>query len=442
MNIGLLDLLIIYSFPVLVLIFLAGAFLACLYMIVRFDLFRLDFSYDVLIGLKYRKKAFSPVNVALLLLFDNGMQATLLYRISRYLHLKGLGQAALVINKISKYITNMDISPSAKIGKGLSLWHGTSIIIAQFAEVGERCVVRQGVTVCGFGKVRVGNDVSFSHGAFAIEGNPDPIEIGDGSVIAANAVVTKSVPPNHIAAGVPAGTIIEKPGTQVEGVIFDMDRVLVDTDEAVFMTLQSMMKGLGRKPLARKRFERFRNMPVPLLLERLLQGPDLGIGGSLFLQRFQSLCEEQVHLREGTRETLVILKEMGIMMGAFSRLFGKCAERILKQNDLEGLVRVIKGFDELDEWKPHPRLLTEMMGAMGLRKENALYVGCSTLDLRTGNNAAIRVAVLPLGVEPKERLVRSVPRLVDNKVLDHIGQIPDYIREKQGGTLSSEAVCM
>jgi acetyltransferase-like isoleucine patch superfamily enzyme len=47
---------------------------------------------------------------------------------------------------------------------------------------------------------RIGNDVYIGHGAFIMAG----VNIGDGAVIGANAVVTRDVPPYAIAAGVPA----------------------------------------------------------------------------------------------------------------------------------------------------------------------------------------------------------------------------------------------
>lgn len=49
-------------------------------------------------------------------------------------------------------------------------------------------------------EIRIGNDVWIGAGATILPG----ISIGDGSIIAAGAVVTRSCPPNSILAGVPA----------------------------------------------------------------------------------------------------------------------------------------------------------------------------------------------------------------------------------------------
>ena len=50
------------------------------------------------------------------------------------------------------------------------------------------------------GKVIIGNDVLISLNAIVLEG----VQIGDGAVIAAGAVVTKNVQPYEIVGGVPA----------------------------------------------------------------------------------------------------------------------------------------------------------------------------------------------------------------------------------------------
>jgi acetyltransferase-like isoleucine patch superfamily enzyme len=51
--------------------------------------------------------------------------------------------------------------------------------------------------------VIIGNDVWIGAGAKILR----DVHIGDGAVIGANAVVTENIPPNAIAAGVPARII-------------------------------------------------------------------------------------------------------------------------------------------------------------------------------------------------------------------------------------------
>ena len=53
------------------------------------------------------------------------------------------------------------------------------------------------------GKVKIGNNVFIGHGAVILPG----ITIGDYSIIGVNAVVTRDIPPNTVAGGIPAKKI-------------------------------------------------------------------------------------------------------------------------------------------------------------------------------------------------------------------------------------------
>jgi len=88
------------------------------------------------------------------------------------------------------------------IGAGLYIQHGFSTIISA-KSIGENCWINQQVTI-GFTNLTdtptIGNGVRITAGA-KVFGN---ITIGDNSVIGANAVVFKNVPPNCTVVGVPA----------------------------------------------------------------------------------------------------------------------------------------------------------------------------------------------------------------------------------------------
>ncbi len=96
--------------------------------------------------------------------------------------------------------------PFNVFGPGLCIEHYGSIVVNSAVKVGENCRIHEGTTIGANGLYsnkapKIGNNCYIATGAKII-GN---IEIADGIVIGANAVVTKSfLEPNITIAGVPA----------------------------------------------------------------------------------------------------------------------------------------------------------------------------------------------------------------------------------------------
>ncbi len=84
-----------------------------------------------------------------------------------------------------------------RIGPGLRLIHPTNITIDSRAEIGEDCVIFHDVTL-GTGQIpgapKIGNNVDIYPGARILGG----ITVGDRSMVGANCVVTRDVPPDSI----------------------------------------------------------------------------------------------------------------------------------------------------------------------------------------------------------------------------------------------------
>ena len=132
------------------------------------------------------------------LLADNSVQATVLYRVSRWLTIRRLRALSTGVHAISKLVTHADLSPRATIGPGFYLYHGLGTVIGKGTIIGQNALVCQNVTTGG--GPTIGDDVVLWAGAKVI----GRITIGDRSEIGANGVVVSDVPPDSVAVGVPA----------------------------------------------------------------------------------------------------------------------------------------------------------------------------------------------------------------------------------------------
>lgn len=161
----------------------------------------------------YRKNdpaARSALEVALLY---NGFHATLFYRAAHWLYTHRLRFLARLLSQLAKFLTGVEIHPAAKIGRRLVIDHGTGIVIGATAEIGDDCLLYQGVTLGGTGKdvgkrhPTLGNNIMVGCGAKIL----GPFKVGDNARIAANSVVLREVPENATVVGVP-GRIVKISG--------------------------------------------------------------------------------------------------------------------------------------------------------------------------------------------------------------------------------------
>ncbi|MDX9872304.1 MAG: serine O-acetyltransferase [Clostridia bacterium] len=140
-----------------------------------------------------------------------GFHAVLIHRLAHKLYRRKFFVLARFISQISRWLTQIEIHPGAKIGEGLFIDHGSGVVIGETAEIGDNVTLYQGVTLGGTGKEKgkrhptIGNNVVVAAGAKVL----GSFKVGDNARIGAGSVVLKEVPPNCTVVGVP-GTIVKR----------------------------------------------------------------------------------------------------------------------------------------------------------------------------------------------------------------------------------------
>lgn len=117
---------------------------------------------------------------------------------------------AVLRHRFWSVVSQAEIDLNTQIDGGLLIPHPNGIVIHPQAQIGANCLIFQQVTlgtVSGRrGAPRLGIHVDIGAGARIL----GPVNIGDHTVIGANAVVLTDVPPHSTAVGVPARIIKRK----------------------------------------------------------------------------------------------------------------------------------------------------------------------------------------------------------------------------------------
>ena len=126
-----------------------------------------------------------------------GVHAILYHRVAHWLYRHHRFFLARCVSQWSRFWTGIEIHPGARIGRRLVIDHGSGIVIGETTEIGDDCLLYQGVTLGGTGKDQgkrhptLGNNVMVGSGAKVL----GPLTVGDNARIAAGAVVLGRCPP-------------------------------------------------------------------------------------------------------------------------------------------------------------------------------------------------------------------------------------------------------
>lgn len=144
----------------------------------------------------YRSYDPAAKSILEILLLYPGPKAIFLHRVAHQLYVWRLFFLARFVMEFSRFLTGIEIHPGATLGKRLVIDHGIGLVIGETAEVGDDCILFQGITLGGvkFDPVKrhptLGDRVLVGAGAKIL----GAVHIGSGSRIGANVVVVKDVP--------------------------------------------------------------------------------------------------------------------------------------------------------------------------------------------------------------------------------------------------------
>lgn len=144
-------------------------------------------------------------NIDEVILAYPGFYAIVLHRVAHALHALGLPLVPRLLSEHAHERTGIDLHPGARIGRRFCIDHGTGVVVGETTVIGENVKLYQGVTLGALTVLKehadqkrhptLGNDVVVYAGATILGGET---VVGEGSLIAGNAFLTRSVPARSV----------------------------------------------------------------------------------------------------------------------------------------------------------------------------------------------------------------------------------------------------
>ncbi|APD48071.1 serine O-acetyltransferase [Synechococcus sp. CS-602] len=155
-------------------------------------------------------------NLEILLCYP-GFHALVLHRFSHRLWRCQIPLLPRLLSQLARSLTGVEIHPGARIGSGVFIDHGMGVVIGETSEIGNRCLLYQGVTLGGTGKVHgkrhptLGENVVVGAGANVL----GAISVGSNTRIGAGSVVLHDVQPDSTVVGIP-GRVVHQSGVRID----------------------------------------------------------------------------------------------------------------------------------------------------------------------------------------------------------------------------------
>ena len=201
-------------------------------------------------------------------------------------------------------------------------------------------------------------------------------------------------------------------------VLFDLDGTVADSIELILSSARHAFIGFAGQAPSDEDWRRSIGRPLLSVLQEYAGGDEDEAQRLLARYRTFQLEHHDRLLRPypGLLEVLEQLKASGYELGIVTSKSDWLAERALDHLGMRSLFSVLVGCDTCVNHKPHPEPVERALALMGADAAQAVYVGDSPHDMRSGRAANVRTLGVTWGAFGREELVAGGAQLVIDTV--------------------------
>ncbi|MEE2955199.1 MAG: HAD-IA family hydrolase [Pseudomonadota bacterium] len=211
-------------------------------------------------------------------------------------------------------------------------------------------------------------------------------------------------------------------------VAFDLDGTLLDSTEAIVMSVKECWKACGFVVPKTDRIRRIIGLPWEESICELIPGAGEKEFTQIrqFYQKFAkgegNTNSQKQSLFPGVLEVLNSLKSAGFLMAIITSRNSNRLEKILENHGINNQFVTFKTTDH-GPGKPDPFLMLQTLEETGVKKENAVMVGDTTFDILMAVSAGTTGIGVSWGVHKIDELLEAGAE----RVVEEIGVLPEVI---------------
>lgn len=195
----------------------------------------------------------------------------------------------------------------------------------------------------------------------------------------------------------------------IRTVLFDLDGTIIDSIRLIIDSYHHTL--LTHGIAARDDAFWLKGIGTPLRVQFAEWEGDPGIEAMIATYRDYNLTNHDscVTPYPGVVDAVRAIKAAGLMTGLVTSKNRSGAERGLRVCEVEGMMDVIVGADDVVNPKPHPEPVEKALSLLGADPSSAIYVGDSVHDMASGRAAGVRIAAVLWGPFARPDLQHTEP---------------------------------
>ena len=196
----------------------------------------------------------------------------------------------------------------------------------------------------------------------------------------------------------------------IKHIIFDLDGTLLDTSRDSLCGLNASLKKFSVPEITLSQSIQFLGDGARALVRRAVGEKYAHLADRIYEDYYYNFvnCEnEMTALYDGEETALSALASVGIEMSVITNKPQAAAEKVIEKHLNKFNFKHIIGNSEKFPLKPDPTSALWIIGRLGLKKEEVLFVGDGDADVRTAANAGIKCASVLWGFRTGEELISA-----------------------------------
>jgi pyrophosphatase PpaX len=203
-------------------------------------------------------------------------------------------------------------------------------------------------------------------------------------------------------------------------VIYDLDGVLIDSNEAILESFKLTMEEVNEEFKPDMILERIGYSLHQIFIDTMPEGyhERLEELRKIYIKHFQSIDIKFIKLLPGVSKTLLEIKSMGFKQSVATNKTVTEADRILLELGVRDNFDLIVGFMTVHKPKPDPDMILYTLDKLGLESHEAVFVDDTIIGLTAGINAGVYTIGITTGNNTLEQIQSVNPTMIIHKLSD------------------------